>query len=214
MELRGRNLEGVLLFSITITTAITALLGVAQLYLMISTEPRSRPESHSKGHPVCRLARGPSHGRLHWRPVSGARISARSERPTAWNEYGRTTAWSARDSPALRRRGGCGSAENRSRCSRRAIAWADAFGTGTATDGSVVSVGGTWLGKRQDRMFELCREFGLEVYPQYEQGDTVMHLDGANRRYRGIPKVDLFALASLGLAFWRLDRMVETPADR
>ena len=35
MELRGRNLKGVLLFSITITTAITALLGVAQLYLII-----------------------------------------------------------------------------------------------------------------------------------------------------------------------------------
>jgi monoamine oxidase len=79
----------------------------------------------------------------------------------------------------------------------------------TAADGSVASVGGTWLGKRQDRMFELCRELGMDVYPQYDQGDTVMHLDGVNRRYRGIPKVDLFALASLGLAFWRLDRMVK-----
>jgi monoamine oxidase len=79
----------------------------------------------------------------------------------------------------------------------------------TAADGSVVSVGGTWLGKRQHRMFELCRELGMDVYPQYDQGDTVMHLDGVNRRYRGIPKVDLFALASLGLAFWRLDRMVK-----
>ena len=79
----------------------------------------------------------------------------------------------------------------------------------TAADGSVVSVGGTWLGKRQDRMFELCREFGLEVYPQYDRGDTVIHLDGTNRRYQGYPKVDLFALVSLGLAFWQLDRMVK-----
>ncbi|MGA7486556.1 MAG: FAD-dependent oxidoreductase [Xanthobacteraceae bacterium] len=78
-----------------------------------------------------------------------------------------------------------------------------------AGDGSVVSVGGTWLGKRQDRMFELCRELGVDVYPQYDQGDTVMHLDGANRRYRGLPKVGLFALIGLGLAFWRLDRMVK-----
>ncbi len=78
-----------------------------------------------------------------------------------------------------------------------------------AADGTVVSVGGTWLGKRQDRMFALCREFGMEVYPQYERGDTVMHLDGTNRRYQGIPKAGLFALASLGLAFWRLDRMVK-----
>jgi monoamine oxidase len=84
----------------------------------------------------------------------------------------------------------------------------------TAADGSVVSVGGTWLGKRQDRMFDLCRELGLEVYPQYERGDTVMHLDGANRRYHGIPKIGPLALASLGLAFWRLDRMVKRlPVD-
>src|SRR3984893_13477875 len=71
----------------------------------------------------------------------------------------------------------------------------------TAADGSVVSVGGTWLGKRQHRMFDLCREFGLEVYPQYDRGDTVMHLDGTNRRYRSVPKVDPVALVGLGLAF-------------
>jgi monoamine oxidase len=79
----------------------------------------------------------------------------------------------------------------------------------TAADGTVVSVGGTWLGKRQDRMFELCRELGVAVYPQYEQGDTVMHLDGANRRYAGLPKIGLVALVSLGLAFCRLDRLVK-----
>jgi monoamine oxidase len=83
-----------------------------------------------------------------------------------------------------------------------------------ATDGTVVSVGGTWLGKRQDRMFALCREHGLEVYPQYERGDTVMHLDGTNRRYQGVPKVGLFGLVGLGLAFWRLDRLVKRlPVD-
>ena len=85
----------------------------------------------------------------------------------------------------------------------------------TASDGSVVSVGGTWLGKRQDRMFALCREFGLDVYPQYDQGETVIHLDGTNRRYQGLPKVDLFALASLGFALWQLDRMVKrVPVDK
>jgi monoamine oxidase len=79
----------------------------------------------------------------------------------------------------------------------------------TAADGSVVSVGGTWLGKRQDRMFALCRELGVEVYPQYERGDTIMHLDGTNRRYQRIPRIGLFGLVSLGLAFWRLDRLVK-----
>ena len=83
-----------------------------------------------------------------------------------------------------------------------------------ASDGSVVSVGGTWLGKGQHRMFELCREFGLTVYPQYDQGDTIIHLNGENRRYRRIPKINPFAVASLGLAFWRLNRMAKrAPID-
>src|SRR5262245_41733498 len=79
----------------------------------------------------------------------------------------------------------------------------------TADDGSVVSVGGTWLGKRQDRMFALCREFGLEVYPQYHRGETVMVFDGKTRRYSSIPKLGLLALASLGLGFWQLDRIAK-----
>jgi monoamine oxidase len=84
----------------------------------------------------------------------------------------------------------------------------------TADDGTVVSVGGTWLGKQQSRMFELARELGLEVYPQYDEGDTLMQIDGRTRRYRGLPKIDAFALASLGLAFWRLDHMVKRlPVD-
>jgi monoamine oxidase len=84
----------------------------------------------------------------------------------------------------------------------------------TAADGTVASVGGTWLGKRQDRMFALCREFGFEVYPQYEQGDNVAHLDGNNRRYRKYPNVGPFALISLGLAVWRLDRILKSlPRD-
>jgi monoamine oxidase len=78
-----------------------------------------------------------------------------------------------------------------------------------AEDGTVVSVGGTWLGKRQDRMFELCREYGMEVYPQYDTGDTLMRLGGTNRRYQGIPKIDILSLLSLGLAFWQLDRIVK-----
>jgi monoamine oxidase len=109
----------------------------------------------------------------------------------------------------LRQRGGCGIAENRfalveARDRVGGRAW-----NRTAADGSVVSVGATWLGKRQDRMFALCRELGVEVYPQYDRGDTVMHLDGTNRRYRGPPKINLLSLLSLGLAFWRLDRIVK-----
>jgi monoamine oxidase len=84
----------------------------------------------------------------------------------------------------------------------------------TAADGTVASVGGTWLGKRQDRMFALCREFGFDVYPQYEEGDNVAYLDGKVRRYRKYPNVGPFALLSLGLAMWQLDRILKSlPRD-
>ena len=84
----------------------------------------------------------------------------------------------------------------------------------TADDGTVVSVGGTWLGKQQNRMFALCRELGLDVYPQYDEGDTLIQIDGKTRWYRGVPKINVLALASLGLAFWRLDHMVKRlPVD-
>src|ERR1700727_1781516 len=79
----------------------------------------------------------------------------------------------------------------------------------SAADGTVVSVGGTWLGKQQHRMFELAGEVGLDVYPQYDEGDTVMQIDGKTLRYRGLPKLGVMALASLGLAFWRLDQIVK-----
>ena len=59
-------------------------------------------------------------------------------------------------------------------------------------DGTVASVGGTWLGKGHDRLFSLCDELGLTTYPQYEDGDALVRLDGENHRYRGvIPRVGL-----------------------
>jgi monoamine oxidase len=76
-------------------------------------------------------------------------------------------------------------------------------------DGTVVSVGGTWLGRGQDRMFALCEEMGMATYPQYEQGDIVLRMDGKNLRYAGmLPKINPVTLAIVGLALKRLDWMV------
>ncbi|MGX1758377.1 flavin monoamine oxidase family protein [Streptomyces lydicus] len=82
-------------------------------------------------------------------------------------------------------------------------------------DGTVVSAGGTWLGKGQDRMFQLCRELGVEVYPQYEQGDHLLRLDGVNHRYHGaLPATGPKTLLALGLALARLQLMTRRlPAD-
>src|SRR5579859_7679749 len=83
------------------------------------------------------------------------------------------------------------------------------------SDGTIVSVGATWLGKDQTRMVELCREFGVGTYPQYDTGDTLLRLGGSNRRFSGlIPKIDLLSLAVTGLALYRLDGMVrDLPLD-
>src|ERR1700728_5177874 len=68
-------------------------------------------------------------------------------------------------------------------------------------DGTVASVGGTWLGKGHDRLFELCRDLGMTTYPQFDDGEALVRLDRSNHRYRGvIPKgVGVLALASMGL---------------
>jgi monoamine oxidase len=78
------------------------------------------------------------------------------------------------------------------------------------SDGTIVSAGGTWLGKGQDRMFALCKEMGMATYPQYEEGDVLLDLDGSRHRYHGlIPNFGLQHVAALGLGLWRLNRMTK-----
>jgi monoamine oxidase len=84
-------------------------------------------------------------------------------------------------------------------------------------DGTVVSVGGTWLGKGHDRLFALSRELGMTTYPQFSDGEALVRLEGSNHRYRGvIPKgVGVLALASMGLVLARLGWLARrVPKDR
>src|SRR3954468_12505498 len=86
-------------------------------------------------------------------------------------------------------------------------------------DGTVVSVGGTWLGRRQDRMKALVAEAGLGCYEQYigdadkddpedpinpfdDAAKNVYRKDGVNHHYKGmfVPIGDE-ALTSLALGF-------------
>jgi monoamine oxidase len=77
-------------------------------------------------------------------------------------------------------------------------------------DGTVVSVGGTWLGKGQDRLFSLCEELGVTPYPQFDEGQILLRFKERNHRYRGlIPPAGPFALASMGVAMFRLDRLTK-----
>jgi monoamine oxidase len=103
----------------------------------------------------------------------------------------------------------------------------------TTEDGTLVSVGGTWLGQRQERMKKLVSDVGLSCYEQYIgafadndepqdplnpfdfAAENVYRKDGVNQRYKGmaIPIRDE-AFAALGLGFAGLSAIqAVVPAD-
>jgi monoamine oxidase len=86
----------------------------------------------------------------------------------------------------------------------------------TLRDGSEVSVGGTWLGRGQSRMFDLVGMVGLGVYPQFDDGDALLRLHGRNGRFDGpIPPIGLWDNLVLGAAFAQLGWIADTvPLDR
>lgn len=75
--------------------------------------------------------------------------------------------------------------------------------------------GGTFLGPDQDAVRKLVSEFGLETFPTHYEGEKVMAIDGATRRYGGlIPKLSVGAIGSLGVGMARLDAMAKkVPLD-
>src|SRR6476659_5919850 len=73
-----------------------------------------------------------------------------------------------------------------------------------------IDVGGTWYGAKQDRLRDLIKEAGLTMYPTFDDGESVLFLDGKAQRYKGlIPKIDLWSLLVLGLTIKRLDWMMK-----
>jgi monoamine oxidase len=84
-------------------------------------------------------------------------------------------------------------------------------------DGLSVSVGGTWLGIGQERMFQLCKDVGVDTYEQFSHGDHLVRLDDTNVRYHGsaVPKRYVVGLGAYALAVRRLSRMADRlPLER
>jgi monoamine oxidase len=82
-------------------------------------------------------------------------------------------------------------------------------------DGVALDVGGTYVGPTQTELAGLATEVGVQTHPTYNEGEHVISVDGAVRRYTGaVPKIGPAALGVLGLAMTRLDRMARTiPID-
>ena len=78
----------------------------------------------------------------------------------------------------------------------------------TFEDGTVVEVGGQWVGPTQDRLIALARELGIDTYPSWDEGEHLIELDGELGRYSderfGLPALTLAALA---VAQPRIDRL-------
>jgi monoamine oxidase len=77
-------------------------------------------------------------------------------------------------------------------------------------DGTVVELGGQWVGPGQDRVIALADELGLERFATYNTGHNVIHDGTAKRLYKGaIPKLSPPVLVDIGQAQLRLDRLAK-----
>lgn len=55
----------------------------------------------------------------------------------------------------------------------------------TFADGTVVELGGQWVGPTQDAVLGLAEELNLGTFPTYEAGEHLMGTDGGIRRWEG-----------------------------
>ena len=75
-------------------------------------------------------------------------------------------------------------------------------------DGKVVEIGAQWVGPTQDRMYDLIEELGLQTFPTHTEGKNLFEHRGRVSRYSGtIPRANPIALAQVGLAMRRINRM-------
>jgi monoamine oxidase len=74
-------------------------------------------------------------------------------------------------------------------------------------DGTVVELGAEFIGPGQDRIYALAAELGLDTFPTFVDGETVLASGGRTIRYRGAPRLNPLVLADLAQALVRIDRM-------
>ncbi len=81
--------------------------------------------------------------------------------------------------------------------------------------GRVVDAGGQWVGVGHETLLAEARRLGIETYPQYDQGKTVMQLLGKLVNFSGeVPKMPLLGLLELASLQRRWNRDMKTlPAE-
>ncbi|WP_431954910.1 flavin monoamine oxidase family protein [Nocardia lijiangensis] len=82
-------------------------------------------------------------------------------------------------------------------------------------DGVPIEMGGQWVGPGQDRVLGLIAELGLSTFPTHVAGQNIGEFGGTRSVYTGrIPKMNPLALADIGQAQLRLDRVARAVAER
>lgn len=82
---------------------------------------------------------------------------------------------------------------------------------GRTLEGSIAGrsfdLGGQWIGPGQKRINKLCKELGLTVFPQHEEGYQLLEISGKLSKYKGvIPKLPVFALLSADRAIKKINQ--------
>ena len=75
------------------------------------------------------------------------------------------------------------------------------------SDGTVVELGGQWIGPTQYRMARLVADLELETFPTFGIGEHLLRWNGECSRFREMPKLSRIALADVGQAQARFDRL-------
>jgi monoamine oxidase len=76
--------------------------------------------------------------------------------------------------------------------------------------GQPVDVGGQWVGPTQHQVMGLCKEFGFEVFPQFDKGKRLIEYRGRVRQYTGtIPKLPILALLEADSAIKRINKLAK-----
>ena len=77
--------------------------------------------------------------------------------------------------------------------------------------GRAIDHGAQWVGPRHTRLLAEAKSFGLQTYPQYAQGKTILSLEGTRSEFAGaVPKMPVLALIELLLLQRRWNRDMKT----
>ena len=83
--------------------------------------------------------------------------------------------------------------------------------TESLADGTVIDLGGQWLGAQHSALRQLAVDLGCETFPTYDEGDELDVRAGVAHRFSGsLPSDDAQMLADLTSAYSALQALAET----